>query len=185
MDNDTVQPSNLNRQILHSDSKTGEFKAYSAYDTLCDLNPGTQLETYVDRFSHSTGPEIVNTYDLVIDATDSFKSKYLINDVCVKLGKPDVYGVASGFEGRITVFSYKEGPCLRCLFPDSPQDTVNDIPILSTVPGVIGSLQANEAIKIILGIGEVVYDRMIIFDAKKAEFSHFYLSQNPNCMICG
>lgn len=185
MDDDTIQPSNLNRQILHSSAKLGQPKALSACAVLHDLNPYIQLDPYADRFSRETGPEIANTYDLVIDATDSFESKYLINDICVELNKPNIYGAASGFEGRITVLSFNKGPCLRCLFSEPPQNQPNNPPILGTVTGVIGSLQANEAIKIILGLEKVLYDRLIIFNARKAEFTHFNISKIPNCATCG
>ena len=184
MDDDTIQPSNLNRQILHSSAKLGQSKALSACAVLHDLNPYIQLDPYTNRFTREAGSEIANHYDLVIDATDSFESKYLINDICVELNKPDIYGAASGFEGRITVLSFNKGPCLRCLFSEPPQNQPNNPPILGTVTGVIGSLQANEAIKIILGVGDVLSDRLITFNARKAEFTHFYISKNPNCGTC-
>lgn len=181
IDNDTVQITNLNRQILYSVNDLGHLKSHAAQQQLQAFNPDIVLETYQDTFSHENGRHIANKFDLIIDATDSFNSKYLINDICVALNKPDIYGTASGFEGRITVLSCQQGPCLRCLFPQPAQSSQEDNPILGTVTGVIGSLQANEAVKIILGIGDVLNNRLVTFNAKTTTFTEYYIAKNPNC----
>ncbi|HCU57296.1 MAG TPA: adenylyltransferase [Anaerolineaceae bacterium] len=184
MDHDMVQPTNLNRQILYSVEVLGQPKAIAAKDSIKAFNPHIVLETYTHPFSTENGPEICDNYDLVIDATDNFNSKYLINDLCAALKKPDIYGTASGFEGRITVLSFKQGPCLRCLFPEPAKSSQESNPVLGTVTGVIGSLQANEAVKIILGIGDVLNDRLVTFNAKTTTFTEYTIAKNQNCPIC-
>ena len=185
IDNDTVQISNLNRQILYSINDLGRLKPQAAIDRLQAFNPNTQFDIYTESFSHENAKAIVDKFDLIIDATDNFDAKYLISDICVDSGKPDIYGTVSRFEGRVTVLSYNQGPCLRCLFPEPAQPHPDGSPILGTVPGVIGCLQANEAIKIILGVGDVLSGRLLTFNAKNASFSEYFVSKDPECKSCG
>jgi adenylyltransferase/sulfurtransferase len=185
IDNDTVQVTNFNRQILYSTHDIGRLKSQAARERLRAFNPEITIEAYQDTFSDEKGQRIASNYDIIIDATDNFTSKYLISDICVAWGKPDVYGTVSAYEGRVSVFSFDNGPCLRCLFPEPAEAPSDGSPILGTVTGVIGSLQANEAIKIILGIGEILSGRLLTFNAKNTAFTEYYISKNPDCPACG
>lgn len=185
IDNDTVQITNLNRQILYSMNDLGHLKSHAAQKRLQAFNPDIVLEPYQDTLSRENGRPIADKYDLIIDATDHFDSKYLVSDICVESGKPNIYGTVSGFEGRITVLSFDQGPCLRCLFPEPAKSSQEDNPILGTVTGVIGSLQANEAIKIILGVGDILSERLLTFNAKYTAFTEYFISKDPKCKVCG
>src|SRR5213594_472441 len=190
VDFDDVDLSNLQRQILHGTKDVGRSKLESARDRLRDINPDIDIELHQCRFSSENASEIVSEYDVVVDGSDNFATRYLSNDVCVFEKKPNVYGSVFRFEGQTTVFApHLGGPCYRCLFPEPP--TPESVPncaqagVLGVLPGIIGMLQANEAIKLILGVGEPLVGRLLYFDALKMKFREFNLRRDPQCPVCG
>ena len=186
IDNDTVRISNLNRQILYSVDDLRHLKAHAAKERLQAFNPNTQFDIYTESYSRENARAIVDKYDLIIDATDNFDAKYLISDICVASGKPDIYGTVSRFEGRVTVLSYNQGPCLRCLFPEPAHPLSDGSPILGTVPGVIGCLQANEAIKDHPGNRRCPERQAADIQCEKCRlFGIFRLERIPIVRLCG
>jgi adenylyltransferase/sulfurtransferase len=190
VDFDDVDLSNLQRQILHGTSDIGRSKLESARDRLRDVNPEIKLELHKCRFSSENATELVARYDLIVDGSDNFPTRYLSNDVCVFAQKPNVYGSVFRFEGQTTVFApHIGGPCYRCLFPEPPPpDTVPNCAeagVLGVLPGLIGMLQAIEAIKLVVGIGEPLVGRLLHFDALKVKFRELNLRRDPQCPVCG
>jgi len=190
VDFDDVDLSNLQRQILHGTSDIGRGKLESAQDRLRDANPEIEIELHKCRFSSSNATELVAQYDLIVDGSDNFPTRYLSNDVCVFARKPNVYGSVFRFEGQTTVFApHLGGPCYRCLFPEPPPpDTVPNCAeagVLGVLPGIIGMLQAIEAIKLIVGIGEPLVGRLLHFDALRMKFRELNLRRDPQCPVCG
>jgi len=190
VDFDDVDLSNLQRQILHGTSDIGRGKLESAQDRLHDANPEIGIELHKCRFSSSNATELVAQYDLIVDGSDNFPTRYLSNDVCVFARKPNVYGSVFRFEGQTTVFApHLGGPCYRCLFPEPPPpDTVPNCAeagVLGVLPGIIGMLQAIEAIKLIVGIGEPLVGRLLHFDALRMKFRELNLRRDPQCPVCG
>ena len=190
VDFDDVDLSNLQRQILHGTSDIGRSKLESARDRLRDVNPEIKLELHKCRFSSENATELVAQYDLIVDGSDNFPTRYLSNDVCVFARKPNVYGSVFRFEGQTTVFApHIGGPCYRCLFPEPPPpDTVPNCAeagVLGVLPGLIGMLQAIEAIKLVVGIGEPLVGRLLHFDALKVKFRELNLRRDPQCPVCG
>jgi len=190
VDGDVVDFSNLQRQILHGTKDVGRKKLNSARDRIRDINPNVQVDLYDCYFKSENAREIVEPYDIVIDGTDNFPTRYLSNDICVFLKKPNVYGSIFRFDGQVTVFAPNlGGPCYRCLFPEPPPPGM--VPscaeggVLGVLPGVIGVIQAIEAIKLIVGIGEPLIGKMIQFDALKMKFREFKLRPDPSCPVCG
>ena len=190
VDFDDVDLSNLQRQILHGTRDVGRGKLESARDRLHDINPQIEIELYKCRFSSENGPEIVSRYDVIVDGSDNFPTRYLSNDVCVFAGKPNVYGSVFRFEGQTTVFApHLGGPCYRCLFPEPPPP--ESVPncaqagVLGVLPGIIGMLQAIETLKLILGIGTPLIGRLLHFDALKVKFRELNLRRDPQCPVCG
>jgi molybdopterin/thiamine biosynthesis adenylyltransferase/rhodanese-related sulfurtransferase len=189
MDYDTVDYSNLHRQIIHGTKDVGRLKLESAKDRILDINPHVQVDTYEVPLTSANALELFAPYDIVIDGTDNFPTRYLTNDACVLLGKPNVYGSIFRFEGQASVFYAKEGPCYRCLFPEPPPPGL--VPscaeggVLGVLPGTIGAIQATEAIKLILGVGEPLIGRLLLYDATTMSFDEVRLRKNPNCPICG
>jgi len=189
IDFDVVDETNLQRQILHGSADVGRKKTDSARERLLDANPNVSIEVHDVRFDSSTAMDIVKSYDLVLDGTDNFPTRYLSNDVCVFLKKPLVYGAISRFEGQCTVFApHLGGPCYRCLFPEPPlAGTVancSEAGVLGVLPGIIGVLQATEAIKLLAGAGDSLLGRLVHFDALKAKFREFQLQRDPDCPVC-
>ena len=189
VDGDVVDFSNLQRQILHGTKDVGRKKLNSARDRIRDVNPNVQVDLYDTYFSSENAREIVEPYDIVIDGTDNFPTRYLSNDICVFLKKPNVYGSIFRFDGQVTVFAPAlGGPCYRCMFPEPPPPGM--VPscaeggVLGVLPGVIGVIQAIEAIKLIVGIGEPLIGRMIQFDALNMKFREFRLRKDPKCPVC-
>src|SRR6266478_5305886 len=190
VDFDDVDLSNLQRQILHGTSDIGRSKLDSARDRLRDVNPEIKIELHKCRFSSENATELVAQYDLIVDGSDNFPTRYLSNDVCVFARKPNVYGSVFRFEGQTTVFApHLGGPCYRCLFPEPPPpDSVPNCAeagVLGVLPGIIGMLQAIEAIKLIVGIGEPLVGRLLHFDALKIKFRELNLRRDPECPVCG
>jgi len=190
VDLDDVDLSNLQRQILHGTKDIGRSKLESARDRLRDINPEIDIELHKCRFSSANASQLVSRYDVVVDGSDNFPTRYLSNDVCVFARKPNVYGSVFRFEGQTTVFaSHLGGPCYRCLFPEPPPaDAVPNCAqagVLGVLPGVIGMLQAIETIKLIVGIGEPLIGRLLHFDALKVKFRELNLRRDPQCPVCG
>jgi molybdopterin/thiamine biosynthesis adenylyltransferase/rhodanese-related sulfurtransferase len=189
VDGDTVDFSNLQRQILHSTKDVGRKKLNSARETIREINPNVQVDLYDTYFNASNAREIAEPYDVIIDGTDNFPTRYCSNDISVFLKKPNVYGSIFRFDGQCTVFApHLGGPCYRCMFPEPPPPGM--VPscaeggVLGVLPGVIGVLQAIEAIKLIVGIGESLMGRLLHFDALKLKFREFKLRRDPKCPVC-
>jgi adenylyltransferase/sulfurtransferase len=188
VDYDVVDFSNLQRQIIHGTSGLDTLKVESARKRLLDINSNIELDVYNVVFDSSNAMRIAEGYDLVIDGTDNFPTRYLVNDVCVFLNIPNVYGSIFRFEGQVSVFDAMDGPCYRCLFPEPPPPGL--VPscaeggVLGVVPGTIGTLQATEAIKLLLGIGTTMKGRLLLYNALDASFDYVKLRKNPNCKVC-
>ncbi len=190
IDSDVVDISNLQRQLLHGTKDIGRKKLESARDRLRDVNPHVHVVLHHGRFSADNALTIARDYDVVVDGSDNFPTRYLSNDVCVWLGKPNVYGSIFRFDGQTTVFApHLGGPCYRCLFPEPP--TPGSVPncaeagVLGVLPGIIGTLQALEAIKLIIGIGDPLVGRLLHCDALKMKFREFNVRRDPACPVCG
>ncbi len=188
VDFDVVDESNLQRQVLHGASDVGRKKLDAARERLGEVNPHVEVVAHETRLTSDNALEILEPYDVVVDGTDNFPTRYLVNDACVLLGKPNVYGSIFRFEGQVGVFWGAHGPCYRCLFAEPPPPGL--VPscaeggVLGVLPGMIGALQANEAIKLILGRGEPVVGRLVLFDAWKLSFRELRLAKNPECPVC-
>ncbi len=190
VDFDKVDLSNLQRQIVHGTSDVGRPKVESARETLLDLNPNVEVVTYDTLLSSANAFEVLEPWDLVIDGTDNFPVRYLVNDAAQMLGKPLVYGSIYQFEGQATVFMPgPETPCYRCLFPHPPPPgtvpSCAEAGVFGVLPGIVGSIQATEAIKLITGLGETLEGRLLIFDALAMEFQTVRLRWDPDCPVCG
>jgi len=190
VDFDVVDASNLQRQIVHGTSTVGVAKTESAKRRLQDLNPYIEITTYETRITSQNALDLMRPYDVIVDGTDNFPTRYLTNDACVLLGKPNVYGSIFRFEGQATVFSTRDGgPCYRCLYPEPPPPGL--VPscaeggVLGVLPGVIGTIQATEVIKLLTGIGEPLIGRLLLYDALSMRFRELKLRRNPSCPVCG
>ncbi len=189
VDFDVVDFSNLQRQVIHSTKDVGRPKLASAKEKILAINPHVQVDTYETMLRSDNALEIIQEYDIVIDGTDNFPTRYLVNDACVLLGKPNVYGSIFRFEGQASVFYAKEGPCYRCLYPEPPPPGL--VPscaeggVLGILPGTIGLIQATEAVKLILGQGRSLVGRLILYDALEMKFRELKLRKNPKCALCG
>jgi len=190
VDFDIVDESNLQRQIIHGTSTLGIRKTESAKMRLRDLNPHIDIATYDVQITSENAFNLIRPYDVIVDGTDNFPTRYLTNDACVMLGKPNVYGSIFRFEGQATVFSPKHGgPCYRCLYPEPPPPGL--VPscaeggVLGVLPGVVGTIQATEAIKLLTGIGEPLIGRLLLYDALAMRFRELKLRRNPDCPVCG
>jgi sulfur-carrier protein adenylyltransferase/sulfurtransferase len=189
VDYDVVESSNLQRQVIHGTSTIGKLKVDSAREKLLDLNPDIEVETYNEPFTSENALRIARDYDILLDGTDNFPTRYLTNDVAVFLGKPNVYASIYRFDGQVSVFYAKEGPCYRCLFPEPPPPGL--VPscaeggVLGVLPGTIGTLQATEALKVLLGIGQPLIGRLLLYNALDMSFDFVKLKKNPNCRVCG
>ena len=190
VDFDDVDLSNLQRQILHGTKDIGRSKLESARDRLRDANPNIEVELHECRFSSENASELVARYDLVVDGSDNFPTRYLSNDVCVFARRPNIYGSIFRFDGQSTVFApHLGGPCYRCLFPEPPAPgtipNCAEAGVLGVLPGIIGMVQAIEAIKLILGVGEPLIGRLLHFEALKMKFRELKLRRDPQCPVCG
>jgi sulfur-carrier protein adenylyltransferase/sulfurtransferase len=189
VDFDTVDFTNLQRQIIHGTKDVGRKKLDSAAETMLDINPYVQIDKYEAPLTSDNALDIIKDYDMVIDGTDNFPTRYLVNDACVLLKKPNVYGSIFRFEGQATVFAYEDGPCYRCLYPEPPPPGL--VPscaeggVLGILPGMIGIVQATEAVKLILGTGEPLVGRLLLYDALAMRFRELKLRRNPECPVCG
>ncbi len=189
VDFDVVDFSNLQRQIIHGTPDVGRSKLASAKDRLAAINPLIHVDTYETALSSENALDLFEPYDVILDGTDNFPTRYLTNDACVLLGKPNAYGSIFRFEGQASVFATQDGPCYRCLYPEPPPPGL--VPscaeggVLGVLPGVIGVIQATEAIKLITGIGEPLIGRFLIYDALRMRFRELKLKRDPDCPVCG
>ncbi len=189
VDFDVVDLSNLQRQVAHGTQDVGRRKLDSAHDAVKAINPHVQVDLHETALSSQNALELFKPYDIIIDGTDNFPTRYLVNDACVLLGKPNVYGSIFRFEGQASVFATKGGPCYRCLYPEPPPPGL--VPscaeggVLGVLPGIIGVIQATEAIKLILGAGEPLVGRFLIYDALRMKFRELKLRRDPECPVCG
>src|ERR1700676_1596082 len=189
VDFDVVDFTNLQRQVIHGTKDVGKKKLDSAAETMLDINPFLQSDRHEAAITSENAFDIMRDYDIVVDGTDNFPTRYLVNDACVLLGKPNVYGSIFRFEGQATVFAYQGGPCYRCLYPEPPPPGL--VPscaeggVLGILPGTIGLIQATETVKLILGIGESLVGRLLLYDALGMRFRELRLRKNPECPICG
>lgn len=189
VDFDVVDNSNLQRQIIHSTSWVGRPKLESARARMLDLNPHIQVDAYPEPLSSANARQLFAGYDVIVDGTDNFPTRYLVNDACVLTGKPNVYGSIYRFEGQASVFDARRGPCYRCLYPEPPPPglapSCAEGGVLGVLPGVIGTIQATEAIKLIIGQGEPLIGRLLIYDALEMRFNELKLRKDPQCPVCG
>jgi len=189
VDFDVVDETNLQRQIVHGTRRLGQSKLSSATERLKDLNPNVHIEQFEERLTSENALEILSGFDIVLDGTDNFPTRYLVNDACVLLDKPNVYGSIFRFEGQASVFFASAGPCYRCLFREPPPPGL--VPscaeggVLGVLPGIIGSIQALEAIKLVLGKGDTLIGRLVLFDALRMRFRELSLAKDPTCPMCG
>jgi molybdopterin/thiamine biosynthesis adenylyltransferase/rhodanese-related sulfurtransferase len=189
LDYDIVSISNLHRQVIFNTGDMGKPKALVAEQKLKSLNPDIEIESYNEQLTTENAFEIFDDYDIVADGSDNFQTRYLVNDTCVRLGKPNVYGSILRFEGQVSVFIPELGPCYRCLYPEPPSPgsvpSCEEGGVIGVLPGIIGSIQANEVIKLIIGKGELLTGRLIIVDALNMKFKELTFEQNPDCPVCG
>lgn len=193
VDDDVVDRSNLQRQILHTEDRVGTPKVESALTTLRALNPSLRYVGHSVRLTVDTAAQLIGDYDLVVDGTDNFATRYLINDACITLGRPLIYGAVMRFEGQVSVFwpgfPARRGPCYRCLFPEAPPPgaapSCAEAGVLGVLPGIIGTLMAAEALKVLLGVGEPLVGRLMLYDALQGEFRTFKVARDPRCRWCG
>src|SRR3989440_6694674 len=189
VDFDVVDFTNLQRQIIHFTSDVGRPKLDSAADKLHDLNPMIEIQKFEERLTSANALGLFKQFDIIVDGTDNFPTRYLVNDACVLTGKPNVYGSIFRFEGQASVFATKEGPCYRCLYPEPPPPGL--VPscaeggVLGILPGLVGVMQATEVIKLILGKGEPLIGRLLLIDALAMRFRELKLGKNPDCAVCG
>ena len=189
VDFDVVDYSNLQRQVTFSTSDVGKPKTEAAKERLLGLNPTIEIETFETRLTSENALDMFRDFDIIVDGTDNFPTRFLVNDACLLLGKPNVYGSIFRFEGQATVFGYPGGPCYRCLYPEPPPPGL--VPscaeggVLGVLPGIVGSIQAMETIKLILGTGEPLVGRLLLFDALGMRFRELKLRRNPSCPLCG
>src|SRR5271169_6707934 len=190
VDFDTVDFSNLQRQILHTDADVGRSKAESAKETIRGINPHCEVVIHNTRISSENALDLIRPYDIVVDGTDNFPTRYLTNDACVILKKPNVYGSIFRFEGQASVFApHLGGPCYRCLYPEPPPP--GEVPscaeggVLGILPGLVGCIQATECVKLLLGQGEPLIGRLLLYDALQMSFREFRVKRNAKCPVCG
>ncbi len=189
VDFDVVDYSNLQRQVIHGTPDVGRPKLDSARDRMLAINPEITVEAHSLALSSDNAFDVLKGYDIVVDGTDNFPTRYLVNDACVLLGIPNVYGSISQFEGQASVFATKGGPCYRCLYPEPPPPGL--VPscaeggVLGILPGVIGTIQATEAVKLIIGVGEPLINRFMLYDALRMKFRELKLRRDPECPVCG
>jgi adenylyltransferase/sulfurtransferase len=189
VDFDVVDFTNLQRQVIHGTKDVGKKKLDSAAETMLDINPYVEIDRHEVALTSENALDILKDYDIVVDGTDNFPTRYLVNDACVLLKKPNVYGSIFRFEGQATIFAYPGGPCYRCLYPEPPPPGL--VPscaeggVLGILPGTVGLIQATETVKLILGIGEPLIGRLVLYDALAMRFRELKLRRNPDCPVCG
>jgi molybdopterin/thiamine biosynthesis adenylyltransferase/rhodanese-related sulfurtransferase len=189
VDFDVVDFTNLQRQVIHGTADVGRSKLVSAQETIAEINPNVEVVGYPTRLTSDNALDLFEGYDIIVDGTDNFPTRYLVNDACVLLGKPNVYGSIFRFEGQVSVFYAQEGPCYRCLYAEPPPPGL--VPscaeggVLGVLPGIVGCIQAMEAIKLIIGQGQPLIGRLLVFDALSIRFRELKLRKDPECLVCG
>jgi adenylyltransferase/sulfurtransferase len=189
VDFDVVDFTNLQRQVIHGTADVGKPKLVSARETLREINPNVEVVGYQTRLTSENALDLFQDFDIIVDGTDNFPTRYLVNDACVLLGKPNVYGSIFRFEGQVSVFDARKGPCYRCLYSEPPPPGL--VPscaeggVLGVLPGIVGCIQAMEAIKLIIGQGQPLIGRLLVFDALNIKFRELKLRKNPECPVCG
>lgn len=188
VDHDTVEISNLHRQVLHTSDRIGQPKTASARTAVAALNPEITVQTHDERLTRDNVEAIFGCYDIIVDGTDNFPTRYLVNDACCRLGLPNVYGAVERFEGRVSTFRPGMGPCYRCLFPEPPPPdqapSCAEAGVLGVVPGTVGMLQALEVVKLVVGFGEPLVGRLLVFDARTTRLRTLGLERDPDCAYC-
>lgn len=188
VDFDRVDATNLQRQIIHGTKDVGRPKLDSARERIADVNPFVHVETHPTRLTSANAMELLAGYDVIVDGTDNFPTRYLVNDACVLLGKPNVYGSVFRFDGQVSVFDAARGPCYRCLYPEPPPPgavpSCAEGGVLGILPGIIGTLQSNETVKLLLGIGEPLLGRLLLLDALEMRFREVRFAKDPECPVC-
>lgn len=189
VDPQKVDITNLQRQVIHDTEMIGRRKVDSARERMLRLNPNIHVETHAEDFNAGNAEKIAGDYEIIVDGTDNFHSRYLINDLCVQTGKVYIYGSVYRFEGQVSVFDAQKGPCYRCLFPEPPPPDLivktSDAGVFSALPGTVGTIQASEALKLILGIGEPLTGKLLLYDGLNMSFQIVRLDKNPDCEVCG
>jgi len=188
VDDDVVSLSNLQRQVVHGTNWLDRPKVASAAHRMADLNPDIETRAYATRFTTDSGLDLASSYHLIIDGTDNFQARYDINDTCIKLGIPYVYGAIFRLEGQASVLCADDGPCYKCVFPEPPPEPVltgEEAGILGAIPGTIGTIQATEAIKMIVGFGSPLIGRLLVYDGAGMRFDTIHIAKNPECPACG
>ena len=189
IDNDVVDDSNLQRQVIHSTDRIGVLKAESAKQTIKGINPDVNVEIHAFRLDASNVNDVISQYDVIVDGTDNFDTRYIVNDAAVPLGKPVIHGSIFRFEGMVSTFVPGDGPCYRCLYPEAPPPELapscSEAGVLGVLPGIVGSLQANEALKLLIGYGEPLVGRLLTFDAQSTRFAEVKVRKDPHCSVCG
>lgn len=188
VDSDVVELSNLQRQVMHGMAVIGQPKVLSAKERLSDINPNVSIDVFNERLTKKNAEGIIGDYSIVVDATDNFESRYLINSFCVRKKIPFIYGAIYQFSGQMSVFDSLKGPCFQCIFSEVPSEQFSNanrgIGVIGALPGVIGSLQAIEAIKIITGIGDSIFNHLLLFDGLEMKFRKIRINKNDSCPIC-
>ena len=189
VDDDAVDASNLQRQILHDSAGLGRPKVESARDRLKAINPNVSVEMHRVRLTSANALDILGRYDVVLDGADNFPTRYLVNDACVLLGKPNAFGAVFRFEGQASVFATKSGPCYRCIYPEPPPPglvpSCAEAGVFGVLPGIVGTIQATETIKLVLGVGETLAGRLLVYDAMRMAFRELKVPKDPDCPVCG
>ncbi|MFO7695209.1 MAG: molybdopterin-synthase adenylyltransferase MoeB [Vicinamibacterales bacterium] len=189
VDDDVVDASNLQRQILHDSAGLGRPKVESARDRLKAINPNVSVEMHQARLTSVNALDILRRYDVVVDGADNFPTRYLVNDACVLLGKPNAFGAIFRFEGQASVFAAKNGPCYRCIYPEPPPPDLvpscAEAGVFGVLPGIVGTIQATETIKLVLGVGETLAGRLLVYDAMRMAFRELKVPKDPDCPVCG
>jgi len=189
VDDDAVDASNLQRQILHDSAGLGRPKVESARDRLKAINPNVSVEMHHVRLTSENALDILDRYDVVLDGADNFPTRYLVNDACVLLGKPNAFGAIFRFEGQASVFATKSGPCYRCIYPEPPPPglvpSCAEAGVFGVLPGIVGTIQATETIKLVLGVGETLAGRLLVYDAMRMAFRELKVPKDPECPVCG
>jgi molybdopterin/thiamine biosynthesis adenylyltransferase/rhodanese-related sulfurtransferase len=189
VDSDDVDASNLQRQILHDTASMGRPKVESARDRVKAINPNVSVEMHHVRLTSANALQILERYDVVLDGADNFPTRYLVNDACVLLGKPNAFGAIFRFEGQASVFGARNGPCYRCIYPEPPPPglvpSCAEAGVFGVLPGIVGTIQATETIKLILGVGETLVGRLLVYDAMRMTFRELKVPKDPECPVCG
>jgi len=186
VDQDVVDFSNLQRQVIHSTDMVGQPKVVSAKQRMLAINPDIQVRTYQERYTRDNAMQISRDFDILVDGTDNFATRYLLNDVAVLTGKPYVFGAIANYEGQASVFNVGDGPCYRCIFPNiPPSEKPVQLGVFNPLPGTIGTIEASEVIKLITGVGSPLVGRLLLYDALEMSFQIIQMRKNPHCKICG